>query len=307
MTNVRDNLKMPLYMNQALIDKRTDLASVVAQIRDGDTVGFGGSELERKPFAAVRGIVRSSLRNLTVISRGGMEVDLLIGAGKATKVIYPSVSMGGLGVPPNFVRARRTGSVQLREISETMFVLGWRAAAEGMPFFPTRTALGTDIITVNPEIRTITCPYTGDTLVAMPAFEADFAFICVNMADPSGYGLIFGDPMGDHWMAQGAKRTFLVAEKVVSPSELKGHAAAGRILRFWVEGVIELAWGAHPGECFPHYQADTGHLREYAAAASSEETFSAYVEKYVSSTPDHSSYLERVGGVAKLERLKKND
>ena len=119
-----------------MIDKRTELKDVIACVKDGDTIGLGGAELERKPFAAVRELARSGRRDLTIISRGGLEVDLLIGVGVAKKVIYPSVGVPGWGVPGNFVRARTENSLHLREITESMYVLGWKAAAQGIPSSP---------------------------------------------------------------------------------------------------------------------------------------------------------------------------
>ncbi len=288
-----------------MIDKTVSLSEILGEIHDGGTIALGGWGPTRKPMALTRAIARSSLKDLTVTSLAAFDLDLLIGAGKVKKAIYPFVSLEGApGAVRNYRRARQEGVIEVMEVSEYMFIAGLKAAAERLPFYPCRSGLGSDVLTMNPEIITFEAPYTKETLVAMPPLHADVVLIHVNAADLSGNGYILGDPLWDPLLVKTGKRVFLSAEKVVSSEELKEHFYRIEILSPWIDGVIELPFGAHPGLCFPDYGWDAPHLGEYAAASDTPESFTGYLDKYVNQVENHSEYLELVGGLKRLSRLK---
>ncbi len=279
-----------------MLDKRLVPQQAIAQIHDGDTVVIGGWGASRRPMALVREIARSRLRDLTVVSFAGIDVDLLIGAGKIRKLICPFVSFEGApGQPGNYRRARLNAAIQMMELSEQLCRLGIKAAAERLPFYPTRCGLGTDLLKVNPEMVTFEAPYTGEKLVAMPALKADVALIHVNVADPSGYGLILGEPYFDPLIARAADRTFLSAERVVPLAELKADPCGAQIGRLWVNGVVQAPYGAHPGDCYPDYDWDGTHLAEYSQAAADEKTFKEYLARYVDGARDQAAYVKLIG------------
>ncbi len=247
-------------------------------------------------MALVREIARSSLRDLTIISFAGIDADLLIGAGKVKKLITPMISFEGApGTPGNYRRARQNGAIQTMELSEQLQRLGIKAAAERLPFYPTRCGLGTDLLKVNPGLETFAAPYTGETLVAMPALRADVALIHVNAATSSGYGQILGEPYFDQYIAMAADKTFLSAERIVPMEELKVGPDCAHIGRLWVSGIVELPLGAHPGDCYPDYDWDAKHLGEYSQAASDETSFKDYLAKYVHGTSDQAAYVKLIG------------
>ena len=279
-----------------MVDKRMTPQEVIAQIHDGDTIILGGWGASRKPMTLIREIIRSKLKDLTFISFAGIDIDLLIGAGKIKKLIFPFISFEGApGIPVNYRRVRRDGAIEIMELSEQLCRFGLRAAAERLPFYPTRCGLGTDVLRVNPAIVTFEAPYTGERLVAMPALKADIALIHVNAADPSGYGQILGDPRFDLLIAQAAEKAFLSAERVVPLAQLKAGFHSIKIGRLWVSGVVEAPYGAHPGACYPDYEWDASHLAEYSQAATDAEAFKAYLAKYIGNAPDHVAYLKLIG------------
>ena len=150
-------------------DKRVTIDDVVASIRDGMTVGIGGWGSRRKPMALVRALVRSPVRDLTIVSYGGPEVGLLCRAGKVRRVVYSFVSLDSIALEPHFRNARQSGAVQTTELDEGMFLLGLQAAAWRVPFLPTRVGLGSDVMRLNPALATVKSPYAdGEVLVAMP-------------------------------------------------------------------------------------------------------------------------------------------
>ena len=199
------------------MDKRMTAADAVAELRDGMAIGIGGWGSRRKPMSLVREILRSSLRDLTVVSYGGPDVGLLCKAGKVRKVIYGFVSLDSIPLEPHFRIARQTGSIEAMELDEGMFQWGLYAAALRLPFLPTRAGLGSDVMKMNPQLRTVRSPYEdGEELVAVPAVELDVALIHMNRADASGNGQFLGpDFFFDDLFCMAAKRRFMSCEKVI--------------------------------------------------------------------------------------------
>ena len=135
------------------MNKQMTSAEAVAQIENGMTIGIGGWGPRRKPMALVREILRSDLKDLTIVSYGGADVGMLCAAGKVKKVVFAFVSLDFIPLEPYFRKARQSGSIEVMEIDEGMMLLGLRAASWGVPFIPTEVGLGTDIIAKNPNIK----------------------------------------------------------------------------------------------------------------------------------------------------------
>src|SRR5579875_2309236 len=160
----------------SVIDRRADLETVPRWLADGQTVAFGGSGLARKPLAAVRRLLDAGRRDLTVVTPvGGPEVELLLAAGAVRRLIASYVGLEGLGLAPTFRRLREAGALDFREWSEWTLILALRATVEGVPFAATRAALGSDTEADHPDWRRITCPFTGEPLLAVPALAPDLA------------------------------------------------------------------------------------------------------------------------------------
>lgn len=258
------------------------LKEAVAQIPNGASIAIGGWGAARKPMAFLRCIARSNVRDLTIISFAGLDIDLLIGVGKVKKAIYPFVSLEGApGTLGNFQRARKEWANSFVELSEWLFVIGLKAALERIPFYPARSGLGTDILTMNPEIKVIDSPYTKEKLVAMPAIKPDIALLHVNAADESGNCQIIGDPNQDALMAKSADKVFVTCERLLPQGELVKDFRTIAITSPWVTGVIEVPRGAHPGSCYPDYSWDALHLKEYSDCTMEAEKFQNYLGKYV--------------------------
>ena len=150
-------------------DKRTTEDEVVAELTDGMTVGIGGWGSRRKPMSLIRAILRSDVKDLTIVSYGGPDVGLLCAAGRVRKVIYGFVSLDSIPLEPHFRAARQSGAVDAMELDEGMFQWGLYAAALRLPFLPTRAGIGSDVMRINPELATVTSPYDGEELDAVRA------------------------------------------------------------------------------------------------------------------------------------------
>ncbi|HYM90658.1 MAG TPA: CoA-transferase, partial [bacterium] len=198
------------------MNKVVNSQDVVAEIHDGATVAIGGSSLSRKPMALVRALARSDRKNLRlIVNVGGPEVDLLLGTGKVAELVYAFVGFEVMGLAPHFRRARQDGSVRFQEWTEFTVMAGLDATIKRVPFLPTHTGLGTDLLRVNTAFRTIQDPFEGQTLLAVPALRPDVALIHVNLADPQGNGVILGDGHMDVLCAKAARKTFLSAEQIL--------------------------------------------------------------------------------------------
>jgi glutaconate CoA-transferase, subunit A len=274
---------------------------VVAELRDGMTIGVGGWGSRRKPMALIRAIARSSLRDLTLVSYGGPDVGILCATGQAKKVVFAFVSLDSIALEPHFRNAMQAGTVDSLQLDEGMMLLGLQAAAWRVPFLPTRVGLGSDIVARQDEITTVRSPYsdpeTGEheDLVAMPALRLDVALVHQNRADAAGNAQFLGpDLYFDDLMCQAAQRSFVTCERIVDTDDLakEGSHHTLRISRLWTDGVVETPNGAHFTSCVPDYERDEAFQRDYAASAKSPESWHGWRASWVD--VDEDGYRHRL-------------
>jgi len=279
------------------MDKRRTAAEVVAELRDGMTLGIGGWGSRRKPMALVREILRSPVRDLTVVSYGGPDVGLLCAAGKVRRLVYGFVSLDSIPLEPHFRKARQAGAFEAAELDEGMLQWGLYAAACRLPFLPTRAGLGSDVMAVNPQLRTVRSPYEdGEELVAMPALALDLAIVHMNRADVHGNAQFLGpDPYFDDLFLGAAERRFVSCEQVVDTRDFAkfGSFHTLCIHRGLVDGVVETPQGAHFTECPPDYGRDEAFQRAYAAAAKDPEAWEAFRTRFLA-VESEAAYQEAV-------------
>ncbi len=286
------------------MNKLITAGDVVAQLRDGMTIGIGGWGPRRKPMALIREMLRSPLKDLTLVSYGGADVGMLCAAGKVKKLIFAFVSLDFIPLEPYFRAARQAGAIDVMEIDEGLLLLGLRAAAMRVPYIPTRTGLGTDVLRCNPGIRLVDSPYDDRQWVAMPALPLDVALLHVDRADIRGVCQVKGpDLYMDDWYARAASRTFVTCDELVEPAFFEQGEEARYV--FWertqTTGVVHLPCGAHPTSCAPLYGFDVKHFKEYAASAKEPGGWAEYFNRYVAVGEDE--YLRRVGGAEAVRRL----
>lgn len=266
-------------------DKRMTAEEVVGELRDGMTIGIGGWGSRRKPMALVRAILRSSLTDLTIVSYGGPDVGLLCAAGKARKVVYGFVSLDSIPLEPHFRLARQAGTIDASELDEGMLQWGLYAAACRLPFLPARAGIASDLMRINPQLRTVMSPYEdGEELVAVPAIPLDAALVHMNRADSRGNGQFLGpDPYFDDLFCMAASRSFMSCERVVETDHLleEGSVHTLRIGRMLVDGVVEAPHGAHFTSCVPDYTRDEQFQSEYAATAGDPAAWDTFKARYL--------------------------
>jgi glutaconate CoA-transferase, subunit A len=265
---------------------------IVGQLGSGMTIGIGGWGSRRKPMALVRAILRSELTDLTVVSYGGPDVGLLMAAGRVRRVVCGFVSLDTIVLEPHYRLGRQNATIELTELDEGMLHWGLLAAAHRLPFLPIRAGLGSDVMRVNPELRTVRSPYADDEeLVAVPALRLDAALVHMNRADARGNGQYLGpDPYFDDIFCLAAERSFASCERIVPTASLLAEGPPQSLLlnRAMVHGVAETPGGAHFTSCVPDYGRDEEFQARYAAAAATPEAWRDFRAEYLDG--DEASY-----------------
>jgi glutaconate CoA-transferase, subunit A len=279
-----------------MADKRAGVDDMVAELRSGMTIGIGGWGSRRKPMALVRALCRSDLEDLTVVAYGGPDVGLLCATGKVRKVVCGFVTLDSIALDPHWRAARQHGRVEVMEVDEGMFFLGLQAAAWRVPFLPTRAGLGSDVLSVNPDLRTIRSPYGAGhpyladpadadvELVAMPALHLDAAFIHTNRADAAGNGQILApDAFFDPLFLGAADRRFMTTERIVENGTLTDSGPIGTVVihRMLTDAVAQTPDGAHFTANPPDYGRDESFQKEYATSAGDPAEWDAFARRYV--------------------------
>jgi glutaconate CoA-transferase subunit A len=279
-----------------------DERGAVEGVGDGMTIAIGGFINAAHPMALVRQLVRSGVRDLTLVgaASSGLEVDMLIASGCVRTLISPYVGAEGLApIGPAFRRAAQEGELDVFELDEAHFYAGLRAAAQRLPFNPWRAGLGTSYPEVNPRLKTFHDPIDGQLLIAVPAIEIDIAFLHAAISDPYGNVQHEGTGFGDRAIHAASDRTVVQVERIVANEQIRRNPAATSVPG--ADAVVRVPYGAHPFASHGFYPADREHILEYVAAATdalktgSRARLDDYLDRYLREPADHVEYLERVG------------
>ncbi|MDQ2959436.1 MAG: CoA transferase subunit A [Candidatus Dormibacteraeota bacterium] len=291
---------MPVHLKP---DKLVDLREAASYVLDGSLVALGGGLCGRLPMALVREIIRQGRRRLHLVgSAHSIDVDLLIAAGcvQVCEESYVGFEQD-LGLAPAYRAAAEAGAIEVRESCCDTILNQLRAAEFGVPFMPVRGVKGSDIRRIHPEYAEVTCPFTAETLVAVPPLRPDVALLHAPLGDRRG-NLHLGQPyVLDERFAAAAATVVASVDRLASTSEV---AAAGvTIPAYQVGAVVEVPFGAHPASCYPLYAYDRPHLAEYVAVGQAAgAALAGYLARYVYDVGDEAEYRARIG-IERLERL----
>jgi glutaconate CoA-transferase subunit A len=282
-------------------DKLTSLEEAAGRVPDGAHIAIGGCLFSRTPLALVWALLRRRPRGLA-LSRNLMcyEGEWGLVAGAVDKIV---TSWMGIGLPWGLSRIVReyveSGRVVFEEWSHLGLGLRFRAAAMGLPFLPTLTMLGSDLMGVGGS-RTIACPYTGETLHAVPALFPDVALIHVHRADRLGNCQIDGYPHMDADLAMAASTVLVSAEEIVSEDDIRRRPDRTAIPGFAVDALVHAPCGSYPHECYGLYDSDPRHFGEYVDAIREHGAggVGRYLDRYVYGPASHSEYLDLFGAGA---------
>jgi 3-oxoacid CoA-transferase subunit A/glutaconate CoA-transferase subunit A len=297
---------------RALIDRRMSIGEAVKRFtRDGDYFAMGGFGHVRVSMNAIYEMIRQGRRNLIMAGKTSVhDVDILIGGGVVDRIECAYAHGHELrGLSPCGRRATESGRVKIvGELSNAAFQWRFRAAALGLPWYPTRVMMGTDTFKYS-SAKIVEDPFTGSPIMLLPACYPDFAFIHVHRCDKYGNCQIDGTTIEDVDLARAAKRLIITTEEVVGDDVITSEPGRTVIPHFIVDAVVESPHGSHPGNMPGLYYSDEFHMAEWLRLSRSEEGVKEYMDRYVYGVESFEEYLGLIGGedrmeyLARLERL----
>lgn len=239
---------------------------------------MGGNTFHRSPSAVAREIARQRKKDLEVIkTAGAYDIDLLCASGCISAVSAGFVGYENeFGLAPNFRKAAETGQIRVKENSCYTVISGLRAAAYGIPFQPTAGLWGSQV----PEaagFKKVQDPYSGEEVYVIPALKPDWAILHVQECDPFGNARIYGTIFEDVLMASAAKGVILSTERVISSQELSSQPELTKIPGLYVKAVVELERGAYPCSCYPYYDYDGDHIRQFLELSTDKDRLDEYL------------------------------
>jgi glutaconate CoA-transferase, subunit A len=272
-------------------NKLIDLSDAVARhVPDGATVFVGGFG-QCIPFAIAHQIVRLRRTGLT-LCRSGADIlfDLLIAAGCVKKAIFGYVGNPGIGLAHAFRRAVEAGEIEVEDWTNFSMILRLHAGALGLPFLPTATLLGGDI-PAGIDVRPIACPFTGESLMAVPALRPDVAIVHAQCADSEGNLQLHG-LSGDTLDGALASRTIIATvERIVPAAAIRAAPDRTALPGFRVAAVCEVPWGAYPSYVQGYYGRDDAAYSEWDALSRTAQSLSAWIDAQIHARPDFAGFV----------------
>lgn len=257
-------------------------------------------------FAAAHEIIRQRRRDLTLCRlTPDVIYDQLIGAGCVRRLVFSWAGNPGAGPLYALRRAVEQGipnSIELEEYSHYGMVARLTAGAAKLPFYPLRNYMGSDLPRVNPLIKTIACPFTGEELAAVPALNPDIAIIHAQRADENGNAQIWGLIGVQKEAAFASRNTIVVAEEIVSESVIRSDPNRTLIPGLIVSAVVHEPFGCHPSYAQGFYDRDNDFYVRWREISKSEDSFNRYLEEWVYGLRDRAEYVRRLN--TDIDRLK---
>ncbi len=286
-------------------DKLMELPAAVERLlRPGDSLALGCALEGFIPFAAAHEIIRQGVGPLTLIGPiSDICFDMIIAAGLVERVVAAWVGNVSTGIGYNFRRAVEQGRPRPLEVidhSNFSLALALEAGARGLPLAVGRSPLGSDLAKDNPHFAPLTCPHSGERLLAIKALNPAVTILHVQRADRQGNCQFWGASGVSALAAQAAARVLVTCEEVVDSGAIRADPDRTLVPGFLVDAVCEVPYGAHPAPVQGYYGHDDLFYLDYAAATRQEAGAQAWLQEWVRQVPHRGAYLEKLG----IERLR---
>jgi glutaconate CoA-transferase subunit A len=270
-------------MSTAASGKLVTIAEAATLVPDGGILGVGGVMDQMVPVAFLLALVRREARDLHCVAvASGLSTDLMLASECAREISCAIVSFEDLGTSKLFRRRVESGAVKFNEHSELTMITRLSAAMNGLPYLPTRAALGTDIARSDPSaMRVVECPFTGAPLLACAALAPDVSIIHVDRADALGNAqLLHKHIWHDLVLARAAHKVIVSAEQIVDTHEIRQLPEQTVLPSFAVDAVVLAPGGAAPSRCHGHYAADRDRLRDWLAGTGDDTSARQLVQHW---------------------------
>jgi glutaconate CoA-transferase, subunit A len=280
------------------MSKQSALSDAIARyVHDGSSVCLGAQMEQMIPFSAGHEIIRQNRRDLTLIGPiSDILFDQMIGAGCVREVIAAWVGNVMMGSAYNFRREVESGRVNATNLTNFAVSLVLQAAAMGVPFLPTRTALGSDVAKDNRFFQQIDDPFrSGAKLHAVKALAPDVTIAHVQRADRDGNAHCWGNFGVMIEAVRAAKHVIVVAEEIVDPEIIASDPNRTVIPGFLVSAVVESPMGAHPSPVQGFYKRDDAFFRQYHEQSKTPEDFAKWADRWIHSRTDRCDYVQLLG------------
>jgi glutaconate CoA-transferase subunit A len=285
--------------DRSLREKVVALEDIASFVRDGDSVGIGGSTMSRTPMALIWALIRARRKKLTCCrSITSSDGDLLFGSGVSEHIITSWFSQGILwGVSKVMRHYVETGKARFEEWSHLAVGMRFRAGAMGVPFMPIRPMLGSDILRERPEAKEIDCPFTNEKLLLVPALNPDVALIHVQRCDAYGNAQIDGLQFMDIDLAMAANKVLLSTERIVSNEQIRRTPDQTKIPFFAVDAIVEVPYGSAPHECYGVYEPMIKHMEYYVGLVNKDPVagMKEYLDHFVYEPKSWAEFLDLIG------------
>lgn len=261
--------------------------AVVTHLSDGMMAAFEGFT-HLMPYAAAHEVIRQQRRDLVVVRMTPDVIyDQMIGMGCVSKLIFSYAGNPGVGLLRRLRDSLENGwphRIEIVEHSHAALAHAYEAGASKLPFAVLRGYVGTDMPRVNPEIRNITCPFTGQTLAAVPAINPDVTFIHALKADRKGNVLIEGIVGVQKEAVLAAGAAVVTVEEVVD--SLDSHPNALVLPHWTVDAIAHVPGGAHPSYAHGYYARDNAAYIAWDDIAADRDRFLAWMDEHVLEVDD---------------------
>jgi glutaconate CoA-transferase subunit A len=257
--------------------------AVEENLRDGDTVAMEGFT-HLIPYAAGHEVIRQTRKDLTLVRMTpDLIYDQIIGMGGAKKMVFSWGGNPGVGSLHRFRDAYEKGwpnKIEIEEHSHAAMANAYDAGAAGMPFAAFRGYRGAELARVNPNIKDIVCPFTGEKLSAVPAIKLDVAIVHAQRADREGNVMFEGIVGVQKEAVLAARRSIVTVEEIVDDFGERSPNAV--ILPGWtVSAVVQVPGGAHPSYAHGYYKRDNAFYKAWDKIARDRDSFQAWMNEHV--------------------------
>ncbi|HTE91053.1 MAG TPA: CoA-transferase [Terriglobales bacterium] len=278
--------------------------AISENVRDGASVALGLQMEQMIPFAAGHEIIRQKKRGLTLIGPiSDILFDQLIAAGCAAQVIAAWVGNVMMGSAYNFRRAVEHDELKIFNMTNFTVALALQAGAMGVPFLPTRTALGSDVPKGSHFFYQIFSPFTPkEPLWAVRAVNPDVSIVHVQRSDAEGNAHCWGNFGVMLEGIRAAKRVVVIAEEIVEPEVIASDPNRTVIPGFMVSAVVHCPYGAHPSPVQGYHNRDDAFFRQYHQQTKTKPDSDAWLERWIYSVSDRRAYMNQLGA-CRVEEL----
>ncbi|NMA69478.1 MAG: acyl CoA--acetate/3-ketoacid CoA transferase subunit alpha [Desulfitobacterium sp.] len=302
------------------------LKEAIQQIKDGDMLTFGGFTVWRRPMAAIYELIRQKKRNLHLVEvNGGTHDDMLAGAGCVA--VWESCwsgheLYGKYGA--NLARKIENKEILYEDWAHIHALYRLAAGAKGVPFLPTYSAMGCDML--NPandnlgkaglrdgsnrhigKYKYITYkePFTNSDILLIPAANPDWCITHVQMVGEEGTVRVDGLRFSDEEAIKASKHNIIIAEQIVPEEYLRREPTRNMLPGYFVDYIVELPWGAHPTGLYGAYEPDGPFINNFFNSTRTQEGFDQWAEEWIFGVEDFEEYLSKLG-ITRLEKLRAN-